>query len=96
VCPLIEPSIDPVPVGCISGRLAVRLAMRVPEEHHTSAFPAGEAEKSIRSQRDLTKPFCLALSFHGTHLPVAPPRPWDPMSKRAAGQERTLTFAPEP
>jgi len=51
----------------------------VPEEHHMSAFLAGEAEKFIREERDPNKPFCMVLSFYGPHLPVAPPKPWDEM-----------------
>lgn len=64
-----------------SGPEGTHIYSMIPEEHHISAFLAGEAEKFICTERDPQKPFCLVLSFYGPHLPVAPPQPWDSMFK---------------
>ncbi len=60
-----------------SGPEGTHIYSRVPEQHHMSAFLAGEAEKFLRHQRKPNEPFCMVLSFYGPHLPVAPPKPWD-------------------
>lgn len=49
----------------------------LPDEHHMASFFKKNAIEFIQAQREKNRPFCMALSYFGPHLPVAPPRPWD-------------------
>jgi uncharacterized sulfatase len=49
----------------------------IPEEHHMEAFFTKKALDFLASRQSYPQPFCLAISYFGPHLPVAPPRPWD-------------------
>ena len=60
-----------------SGPEGTHIYSEVPEDHHMSAFLAGNAVKFLEEQHGQDAPFGLVLSFYGPHLPVAPPRPWD-------------------
>ncbi|MFW6437378.1 MAG: sulfatase-like hydrolase/transferase [Armatimonadota bacterium] len=56
----------------------------IPEEHFMTAFLAKEAIKFLESPERSQRPFTCCLSFHGPHLPITPPEPWDQMYDRAA------------
>ncbi len=51
----------------------------IPEEHFMTAFLAKEAMTFLEQPERSERPFTCCLSFHGPHLPITPPEPWDQM-----------------
>jgi arylsulfatase A-like enzyme len=51
----------------------------IPEEHFMTAFLAKEAIDYLEQPERAQRPFTCCLSFHGPHLPITPPEPWDKM-----------------
>jgi len=56
----------------------------IPEEHFMTAFLAKEAIKFLEQPERAERPFTCCLSFHGPHLPITPPEPWDQMYDRGS------------
>ncbi len=56
----------------------------IPEDHFMTAFLAKEAVKFLQQPQRAERPFTCCLSFHGPHLPITPPEPWDAMYDRGS------------